>query len=877
MTSTQQTHGAIDKDMALESYKTTGLWKRSLGNEMDLRHRDAYVQLNGAFATFRERAGALTSQIAKALPNLTIHDLTHLDALWETADLIAGNAYRLNPAEAFVLGGAILLHDSALCFEAYKGGQAGLRATIEWRDALAGIEARNSAASLDEKQDEADFAAMRHLHAAQAGVLALKNWATPEGEALYLIESHELRKHYGQLIGDIASSHHWSIEDVEFKLQSQLNAPGTFPRDWRVDPVKIACLLRCADAAHLDSRRAPDFLRALAKLHGVSARHWTAQNWLERADRDTADPKGDAIIFTSGKPFDENNAEAWWVAYDAIQVVDSELLSSAALLERRPQVTISPPFQMRRVTGADSPLAASRTIKTRGWVPRAVEIHVSNLERLISELGGNKLYGGEQSLLIVLREMIQNARDAVVARCAIDPTYKGRIRIKHETDGDRHTLIVEDDGIGMSERIITGPLLDFGASFWASDLASREFPGLLSSGYRSVGKFGIGFYSIFMVASAASITSRRFDAGQDTVVQVKFPNGLSLRPLVAVGAPDGFGYDNCTRVTIKLKPEFGNPEAIVIRKGRPGYEAETKLPLGQCLAILCAGLDVHVELSDKTGVLSIVHRPLSKLNTVAKRRDWLFDLAAPDKKTSGDEVLDAHAERLRPIVKNGRALGMAALSVTSNQTHTALGTVKTVGGLANAIQLTDLSTFIGSIDYEPRSAKRDPGQEIAAGHTALAKWAAEQIGLLPDRAIDPVAWCFATASLANLEIDPIDIATFLIRDKDGLKALNLDQVVDLILVSGLAFYQSSMMSHVEVYHSLGAFHGMPTFWPVTNSGLLSLERDANGEARITSALSCIERRAKSRGANVVSNYATETVRGHFGQLQVLLLSAQSKS
>lgn len=846
-----------------------------MGNEADTAHEDAYSLLKGAYKTFRERAAALTSQIAKALPNLTIHDVTHLDALWGTADLIAGDDYPLNPAEGFVLGGAILLHDAALCFEAYQGGQAGLRATVEWRDAFSAIQARNSEASLSEIENEADFAAMRLLHASQAGELTRQVWVTPEGEALYLIESYELRKHYGQLIGDIASSHHWSIEDVASKLQMQLNAPAGLPREWRVDPVKIACLLRCADAAHLDSRRAPDFLRALAALHGVSANHWSAQNWLERVDYDTADPERNAIIYTSGKPFDEMNAEAWWVAYDAIQLVDRELSSSAALLERRPQAEISPPFQVRRVSGAHSPAAANQTIRTVGWTPRAVEIHVGNLERLISKLGGEKLYGDAQSLIIVLRELIQNARDAVVARSAIDPSYKGSIRVTHKADGNRHTLIVEDSGVGMSERVVTGPLLDFGASFWASDLARHEFPGLLSGGYRPVGKFGIGFYSVFMVASAVSIASRRFDAAYDAVTQVKFPNGLSLRPLVVTGAPTGFRYDTSTRVELQLKPDQGDPETVVIKKGRLGYEEERRLPLSQCLAILCAGLDVPVELVDKTGTLSTVHLPLSELSTSALRRSWLFDFAAPDKKECGDEVLDAHAERLRPIVKDGRTLGMAALSVAHVGNYSALGTVMTVGGLTGSINLTDLSRFVGTIDFEPSSAKRDPTSETSAGQAALEIWAAEQISLLPDRAANPIAWCIATSSLANLQIDPIDIATLLIRDDIGFHVLDLDQVVDLICQRGLAFYQSPNMAHTEVHHSLGVFAGMPTFWPVINSSFISLDRDAEGKAPITSVLSCIERRAEAHGVTISAKYAEQTVNGHFGAMPVLLLSTVS--
>lgn len=477
----------------MDGFRGTGLWRRTLGNELGYPS-EVIAPLQAVYEVFRTRAAALTSKISQALPNLTIHDITHLDALWETADLIAGPNYPLNPAEGFVLGGAILLHDAALCFEAYEGNQQGLRQTLQWKDAIAALRARSRSVPESELLDEADFAAMRLLHASRAAELAVATWKTPEGDDLFLIESQELRKHYGKVIGDIAASHHWPIEDVLSKLPSQINAPGNMPRDWRVDPVKVACLLRCADATHLDSRRAPDFLRALASLHGVSAQHWTAQNWLERADADAADPEGRMLIFTSGRPFDVDHYDAWWVAFDAIQLVDRELASAAELLESRPQRSISPPFQMRGVTGARSPEIAARTITTQGWTPQNVEIHASNLERIVSELGGRRLYGDQQLLVIVLRELIQNARDAVTARRQLDHQYAGRVRVLVDQSQDRATIRIEDDGIGMSRRVMTGPLLDFGSSFWTSDLARSELPGLLSSGYKSAGQFGIGFY-----------------------------------------------------------------------------------------------------------------------------------------------------------------------------------------------------------------------------------------------------------------------------------------------------------------------------------------------------------------------------------------------
>jgi len=79
----------------------------------------------------RGKVGLLVAQIAAAIPGLTVHDLTHLDALWETASLVSEGAITLSPAETFVFGASILLHDSAMSLAAYPHGLDDLKQTNE--------------------------------------------------------------------------------------------------------------------------------------------------------------------------------------------------------------------------------------------------------------------------------------------------------------------------------------------------------------------------------------------------------------------------------------------------------------------------------------------------------------------------------------------------------------------------------------------------------------------------------------------------------------------------------------------------------------------------------------------------------------------------
>ena len=111
--------------------ETSALWLRCFDEEV----KDPNIQkLVVSLRETRERIKLLTDRISSTLPGLTLHDDSHLDALWEVADIIAGDKFELNPLEAYVFGCAVLLHDACLCFEAYEGGQDAVKQTVVWQD-----------------------------------------------------------------------------------------------------------------------------------------------------------------------------------------------------------------------------------------------------------------------------------------------------------------------------------------------------------------------------------------------------------------------------------------------------------------------------------------------------------------------------------------------------------------------------------------------------------------------------------------------------------------------------------------------------------------------------------------------------------------------
>ncbi len=526
------------------------LWQCTLAPQGDPLDAKREV-LRQALLGLRERVDALVQTLGAELPGLTVHDITHLDALWRVADQIAGPHYPINPAEAFVLGGAFLLHDAAHVMAAYPGGILSIKETVQWQDLIAQRYGGRDPEARSDEERSALFQVLRYLHAEQAHTLARLEWTVPNaGPKLHLLEHVELREYYADLIGEIAASHHWPSHRVaEVFADRRVSAPGFMqPADWEIDAFKLAFLLRTADAAHIDGLRAPWFLFALRRPEGISEDYWRFQAKLGQPMRT---PAGELRI-TSGSQFSHAERMAWWLAYDTACMIDRELRDAHSLMRDEGR----PCFAATCVLGVETPEAFARHVRVRDWEPVNVAPKIGDVPKVIAALGGSKLYGDEP--WIALRELLQNALDAVRALRALGQLGKteGEVEVMAEpADGDDWWLHVTDTGIGMSRHVLTNVLLDFGNSFWRSDALRDELPGLARSGFDAVGQFGIGFYSVFMLGSQVRVTTRRFERSErDDADQwlLTFEDGLQGRPMLTRAMARDRLQRHGTQVSIKL-------------------------------------------------------------------------------------------------------------------------------------------------------------------------------------------------------------------------------------------------------------------------------------------------------------------------------------
>jgi len=728
----------------MASFESATLWQNSLGKKTNEdEHEKGREYFRTSLESFRRKAIVLAGEISNSMPDYTVHDITHIDALWEMASIICGEDYELNPAEAYVLGGAFLIHDLGMGLAAYPDGIDSIKNSTIWSDTFAYL-SKDTNESKEAIEKKTLDIVLRALHAKQAEKLALISWGGDSNRE-YLIDDTALREDYGSVIGNIAYSHWWDSSDITVRFPAKLGAIGSMPHSWQVDPVKLACIMRVADAAHIDSRRAPSFLRKLRNLPKLSEQHWLFQQKLyqPRIERDR-------LVYTSKSSFDVEEAASWWLCYDTLKMIDKELYSVDSILNNSGVKR----FKAKGLANIDNLSSLVRLITTNGWTPVDANVHVGNVSKLVKNLGGSQLYGNNP--FVAIRELIQNGCDAIRARRVLegDDSNYGQLIVRLDKDESGLFIEIDDNGVGMSAAVLTGPFLDFGNSLWGTTLMHDQFPGLETKGFSSTGKFGVGFFSAFMISNKIKITTRRYEEGRSETRVLSFENELLERPILRVAYQSEYIRNGGTQVRLYLESESFLKKLLDNRLG--GNFKDIK----ELLAHHFPTLDVSLFLEDKLSGVS---------EKIVSANDWKY-LNGADfldgvlSKIEGDEVSDLKymekkklclefAENMRAIYHQGHMVGRGFL-VPGNEEFYIEDLLKapiTVGGFRTSSIRGCVGAFLGSAS----SASRNSAYP-AFPSELYREWLHEQYTLIKDRISDKEQVKLASKMrLAGLDIEEL--------------------------------------------------------------------------------------------------------------------------
>jgi HSP90 family molecular chaperone len=182
----------------------------------------------------------------------------------------------------------------------------------------------------------------------------------------------------------------------------------------------------------------------------------------------------------------------------------------------------------------------------------------------ILDIMANSLYSDHE---VFLRELISNASDALeklrflrnaTAGSTATPTAPSQreLAIRIHTNEAQNLLVIEDNGIGMTAEELQshlGVIARSGSKAWVKDLASK---GGKDGSNNIIGQFGVGFYSVFMVAERIDVISQssKLDpaTGQRYPAHLWSSDGSGSYDLTPIEAPAETG----TTLKIHLKSKF---------------------------------------------------------------------------------------------------------------------------------------------------------------------------------------------------------------------------------------------------------------------------------------------------------------------------------
>lgn len=158
----------------------------------------------------------------------------------------------------------------------------------------------------------------------------------------------------------------------------------------------------------------------------------------------------------------------------------------------------------------------------------------------------NSIYTNKE---IFLRELISNASDAIdklYYRSLTDKKIninRKDLKIRISIDKENRKLVIEDNGLGMTEEELDknlGTIAKSGSLAFKAENEKKEDINI-------IGQFGVGFYSAFMVSDLVEVESKSVDSSEAFCWTSKGVEGYEIKPCNK--------ENNGTKITLHIKED----------------------------------------------------------------------------------------------------------------------------------------------------------------------------------------------------------------------------------------------------------------------------------------------------------------------------------
>ncbi|MBF2456268.1 HSP90 family protein [Listeria welshimeri] len=196
--------------------------------------------------------------------------------------------------------------------------------------------------------------------------------------------------------------------------------------------------------------------------------------------------------------------------------------------------------------------------------PHRFQVNLAGMIDILS----NHLYDEKD---VYIRELLQNATDAIRARKKIEPALNGQIHVSLTGQTGKKTLILEDNGIGLTEEEVH----DFLATIANSSKGEKSFEGQDTNDF--IGRFGIGLLSCFIVSNEIVMISTSQKTGATTEWRGKADGTYSVRKIETETRPSGTQVYLRLRNGLEEHPECENVEDLINTLKKYGSSLENNI------------------------------------------------------------------------------------------------------------------------------------------------------------------------------------------------------------------------------------------------------------------------------------------------------------
>lgn len=418
----------------------------------------------------------LAKDIIRFFPTFTLHDIVHICNVCDWMyRLLEGRTKELTAADAALLVMAAACHDIGMSVSEEQKKEmdaAAQRPSAEWESYFSShvddYEQLQSTGRVSDRMLR-NFVRTHHHERVGQQLLNAADWPR-------VLAKHGISR---DMFLRLCKSHGEPIEKLILTPADE--------RSRKYHLLPCAILLRLADILDFDASRAPEDL-----YHHLGL-----------------DRPRDAETAFSKTEWDKNCTNPRFELADGIVSFSADCAS----MQVEHQVRVYMGWLQKELDECGRKLAG-RAEYWKGFRPPynvEVEIHAEGYksgpfcltmeqDRILELLAGRNLYSDPG---VFVRELLQNAIDAVRTRAAQDSTFRledGRVVIHTWMDSRGYSWFrIQDNGTGMDQDIILNHFLKVGSSYYNSDRFKSETRKYgTKDGYTPISRFGIGILSCFM-------------------------------------------------------------------------------------------------------------------------------------------------------------------------------------------------------------------------------------------------------------------------------------------------------------------------------------------------------------------------------------------